>query len=83
MGYGKTRKTDLTSPMSSAKENEIKNTGATNLTQALQGKAAGVYVSQAGGAPGEQVNICVRGGCLRYRYPWVGNIDLFKLTIMQ
>jgi TonB-linked SusC/RagA family outer membrane protein len=61
VGYGKTRKTDLTSPVSSVKESEIRNTGATNLTQALQGKAAGVYVSQGGGAPGEQVNIYVRG----------------------
>jgi TonB-linked SusC/RagA family outer membrane protein len=60
VGYGKTRKTDLTSPVSSVKEAEIRNTGAPNLTQALQGKAAGVYVS-SGGAPGEQTNIYIRG----------------------
>jgi outer membrane receptor protein involved in Fe transport len=60
VGYGKTKKTDLTSPVSSVKESEIRNTGAPNLTQALQGKAAGVYVS-SGGAPGEQTNIYIRG----------------------
>ena len=61
VGYGTAKKSDLTSPVASVREEDIQKSGATNLTQALQGKASGVYVSRGSGAPGEAVSIYVRG----------------------
>ncbi|MDR1939123.1 MAG: TonB-dependent receptor [Tannerellaceae bacterium] len=62
VGYGTMRKRDLTGSVSSIKEEDIKKTPVTSLDQAIQGKAAGVQVTQASSAPGGRVVIRVRGG---------------------
>ena len=61
VGYGSQRKSDLTGSVSSVSEEELKSLPVTGLDQALQGKAAGVYVTQNSGAPGGGLSIRIRG----------------------
>jgi TonB-linked SusC/RagA family outer membrane protein len=62
VGYGTMRKRDLTGSVSSIKSQDIQRSPVTSFDQAIQGKAAGVQVSQASSAPGGRVIIRVRGG---------------------
>ncbi|MBS1566798.1 MAG: TonB-dependent receptor, partial [Bacteroidetes bacterium] len=62
MGYGSTRRRDLTGSVSSVNPEEIKNTPFVSIDQALAGKAAGVQVVQADGSPGGVARIRIRGG---------------------
>lgn len=61
IGYGVQKKSDLTGSVSSVNTDEIRSIAATNVGQALQGKAAGVEVVQNSGAPGASVSIRIRG----------------------
>jgi TonB-dependent starch-binding outer membrane protein SusC len=61
IGYGTQRKSDLTGAVSSVSSEELNSTASSNLTNALQGRAAGVYVQSTTGAPGSNVNIKIRG----------------------
>lgn len=62
VGYGTMRKRDLTGSVSSIKSEDIQRSPVTSFDQAIQGKVAGVQVSQASSAPGGRVAIRVRGG---------------------
>ncbi|WP_266365747.1 SusC/RagA family TonB-linked outer membrane protein [Tellurirhabdus rosea] len=62
VGYGTQRKSDITGSLSSVSAKEIRATPITGVGQALQGRAAGVFVTQASNAPGGGVSIRVRGG---------------------
>lgn len=61
VGYGTTRKSDLTGSVTSVKSEEIQKIAAANPMQALQGKVAGVQVSTASGRPGEGPVVRIRG----------------------
>ncbi len=61
VGYGSQRKSDLTGSLSSVTEEQLKSMPVTGLDQALQGRAAGVYVTQNDGAPGGALSIRIRG----------------------
>jgi TonB-linked SusC/RagA family outer membrane protein len=61
VGYGTTRKSDLTSAVASVNMKEMQKLSATSLEQGIQGRAAGVYVTQKSGKPGEAANIYIRG----------------------
>lgn len=61
IGYGTQKKSDLTGSLSSVKGEDLIKSGATNISQALQGKATGVYVSSNSGAPGASATIRIRG----------------------
>jgi TonB-linked SusC/RagA family outer membrane protein len=61
VGYGTQRREDVTGSIASVTEQEIKTQPITGLDQAVQGRAAGVQVSQNSGAPGGSVSIRVRG----------------------
>jgi TonB-linked SusC/RagA family outer membrane protein len=61
VGYGTQRREDVTGSIASVTEKEIKTTPVTGIDQAMQGRAAGVQVSQNNGAPGGGVSIRVRG----------------------
>ena len=52
IGYGSVPKKDLTGSISSLKSDDLLKTNPTSINQGLQGKMAGVQVSQADGAPG-------------------------------
>ncbi|GAA3956380.1 SusC/RagA family TonB-linked outer membrane protein [Chitinophaga oryziterrae] len=62
VGYGQVKKTDLTGSVTTVSVNEIKKVAVTSLDQALQGRAAGVQVTQNSGAPGGTTTIRIRGG---------------------
>ena len=61
IGYGTSKRKDLTGAISSVSSEEIKDQPFTSIDQALIGKAAGVNVSQNSGAPGGGVSIKIRG----------------------
>ncbi|MEM9823466.1 MAG: SusC/RagA family TonB-linked outer membrane protein, partial [Bacteroidota bacterium] len=61
VGYGSQKRSDLTGALSSISEKELKQLPNTGLDQALQGRAAGVLVTQNSGAPGGGVSVRIRG----------------------
>lgn len=61
VGYGVQRKSDVTGAVSTIKPNEITSLPITRIDQAMQGKAAGVQVSNTTGQPGENVKVRIRG----------------------
>jgi TonB-linked SusC/RagA family outer membrane protein len=61
VGYGTVRKSDLTGSVSSVKADAFKDMPVTTVDQALQGRAAGVQVTQSSAAPGGGLSIRVRG----------------------
>ena len=61
IGYGVQRKSDVTGAIASVKESDLENRTATDVAQALQGKAAGVQIVNASGAPGAASAIQIRG----------------------
>ncbi len=62
VGYGTTKRKDLTGSVSSVNIDEVKDVPYTSIDQALSGKAAGVQVVQADGSPGGVASIRIRGG---------------------
>ncbi|HQH40568.1 MAG TPA: TonB-dependent receptor [Bacteroidales bacterium] len=61
IGYGTVKKKDLTGSVAVVSAGDITKSPLPTFTQALQGKAAGVYVAQTSGKPGEGISIRVRG----------------------
>lgn len=62
VGYGTQKRKDVTGSIASVSADDIKNQPASNIENLLQGRAAGVQVSQSSGAPGSNLSIRVRGG---------------------
>jgi TonB-linked SusC/RagA family outer membrane protein len=62
VGYGTTRREDLTGSVATIGKKELKNVPITRVDQMLQGKAAGVQVTSISGAPGSGSSIRIRGG---------------------
>ena len=62
VGYGSVRKRDLTGSVASIGSTEIKAQPVSGLNQALQGRVAGVQVTQASNSAGGGVQIRGRGG---------------------
>ncbi|AYQ35625.1 TonB-dependent receptor [Runella sp. SP2] len=62
VGYGQVKKSDLTGSVATVAVEEIKKVAVTSLDQALQGRAAGVQITQNSGAPGGSTTIRIRGG---------------------
>lgn len=61
VGYGTTKKSDLTGSVSSINEDQLKQGIAANADQMLSGKIAGVQVTTNSGAPGAATSIRIRG----------------------
>ena len=59
IGYGTTLKRNITGSVTYIPRNEIAN--AISVEQALQGRVAGVMVTQNSGSPGTAANIVIRG----------------------
>lgn len=60
-GYGTMRRSDMTSAQTTISSEAIEKTINTSIEQALQGRAAGVYVTQNTGAPGGGISVNIRG----------------------
>lgn len=61
VGYGTQKKSDITGSVASISEKQMKQTIVTNADQMLQGKVAGVQVTQNSGAPGGATSVRIRG----------------------
>ena len=61
IGYGVQRKSDLTGSVASVRSQDLAFRSTSDAAAALQGKAAGIQVSNASGAPGKGSEIRVRG----------------------
>ncbi len=62
VGYGTVNKRDLTGSIGSVSGDQLKEVPITSLEQGIQGKVAGVHVTQASSAPGGGITLRVRGG---------------------
>ncbi|HEY5463856.1 MAG TPA: TonB-dependent receptor [Hanamia sp.] len=98
VGYGTQKKKDLTGSVSSISSEQIEKVPVTTLDQALQGRSAGVQVTNNDGAPGGGVQVQIRGiGSLGTNdplyvvdgYPLSGGIntlnpdDIASITILK
>ncbi len=61
IGYGKSRKVNLTSAQTTVSAKDMEKTVNTTIEQAIQGRAAGVYVTQNSGQPGGGMSVVIRG----------------------
>jgi TonB-linked SusC/RagA family outer membrane protein len=61
IGYGTQRRKDVNGAISSVKTKDIENLKQISVDQMLQGKAAGVTVTNNSGAPGSAASVRVRG----------------------
>lgn len=61
IGYGRSRKANLTTAQTGVTAKDIEKTVNTTLEQAIQGRAAGVYVTQNTGQPGGSLSVNIRG----------------------
>ncbi|MBX2816113.1 MAG: TonB-dependent receptor [Saprospiraceae bacterium] len=61
IGYGTVKKSDLTGAVSTVTADDYKDQPVTRMEDALQGRAAGVTVARANGAPGANIKVRIRG----------------------
>ncbi|AKD56700.1 SusC/RagA family TonB-linked outer membrane protein [Spirosoma radiotolerans] len=61
IGYGTTKKSDLTGAVSGVKEAQLQERPAPSLNQALSGRMPGVQVNTNSGRPGGRTTIRIRG----------------------
>jgi TonB-linked SusC/RagA family outer membrane protein len=61
VGYGRTKKSDLSSAVGTISGADLQKTVNVTLDEALQGKAANLYVSQTSGQPGAAASVIIRG----------------------
>jgi len=61
VGYGTTKRSDLTGSISSVSAAQIAKVPVTTTDQALQGRSAGVQVTNNDGSPGAGVQVQIRG----------------------
>mgnify|MGYP000082528409 CR=1 FL=1 len=61
VGYGSVRRADLTTAQTSISSDDIEKTVNTTIEQAIQGRSAGVFVTQNTGAPGGGISVNIRG----------------------
>jgi TonB-linked SusC/RagA family outer membrane protein len=62
IGYGSSKKKDLTGSVSVVTTKALESVPAYDLTQALKGREAGVRVMSNSGAPNSRVEVQIRGG---------------------
>lgn len=61
IGYGSSSRADVTGALSTVSASDIRNVPIAGLDAALQGKAAGVQVTQNAGNPGNGISVRIRG----------------------
>ncbi|GAA4813929.1 TonB-dependent receptor [Litoribaculum gwangyangense] len=61
VGYGTAKRSDLTGALTSVSSSDFDKQPLNDVSQALQGRAAGVQVTQTSGAPGGNFKIRIRG----------------------
>jgi TonB-linked SusC/RagA family outer membrane protein len=61
VGYGVVKKRDLTGSVASVTADKIVETPATNITQAMQGRIAGILINNTSTQPGASPSVFIRG----------------------
>jgi TonB-linked SusC/RagA family outer membrane protein len=61
VGYGSSNRSEVTGALTTVAASDIRNTPIAGIDAALQGKAAGVQVTQNAGNPGNGISVRVRG----------------------
>lgn len=61
VGYTSQRRSSITSAVSSVNMADLEQRRVPDVSQLLQGQVAGVQVTQSTGAPGDAINITIRG----------------------
>lgn len=61
IGYGKAKRANLTGAQTTVSSKDIERTVNTTVEQAIQGRAAGVYITQNSGQPGGGISVAIRG----------------------
>ena len=61
IGYGTSRKKDITGSVSSVKADDLNTIASPNVTQMLQGKVSGLSAVQSSAQPGAGMSITIRG----------------------
>ncbi|GGH13651.1 SusC/RagA family TonB-linked outer membrane protein [Mucilaginibacter phyllosphaerae] len=61
IGYGAQKRQDVNGAISSVTAKDIQNIPQTSIDQMLQGKAAGVTITNGSGAPGSSASVHIRG----------------------
>ena len=61
IGYGTAKRGNLTTAQTSVSAKDIDKTVNTTIEQAIQGRAAGVYITQNSGQPGGGISVNIRG----------------------
>ena len=61
VGYGSSSRAEVTGALTTVQASDIRNTPIAGIDAALQGKAAGVQVTQNSGNPGNGISVRVRG----------------------
>ena len=61
VGYGTTQRKDVTGSIAGINSKELKDRPLNSLGSSLQGRAAGVQVTEASGEPGSAISIRIRG----------------------
>ena len=61
VGYGNAKRANLTAAQVGVSAKELDKTVNTTFEQALQGRAAGVYITQNSGQPGGGMSVSIRG----------------------
>lgn len=61
IGYGTVKKSDVTGALSSVSSEQLKAVPVQSISQALQGRAAGVDIAQSSFRPGDNPTIRIRG----------------------
>ncbi|MEO6814496.1 MAG: TonB-dependent receptor [Ginsengibacter sp.] len=61
VGYTSQKKSSITGAISSVNMNDLASRRVPDVAQLLQGQVAGVQVTQSTGAPGDGINITIRG----------------------
>lgn len=61
VGYGVMKRSDITGSVVSVSQEDMKKSVITSVDQVLQGRAAGVQVTQNSGSPGGGISVSIRG----------------------
>jgi len=61
VGYGTQRRADLTGAVASVSAQDLRKTAVASLEQGLEGRVAGVQVTQGDAAPGAGIRVQIRG----------------------
>jgi TonB-linked SusC/RagA family outer membrane protein len=97
VGYGTVRKSDLTGSVATVKTDELTKITTMNPIEALEGKVAGVQISNISGTPGESPIVRIRGvgtfnnsdpiyvvdGVILYDISFLNSADIASIEVLK